>query len=100
MATVLTELAVLGPAVFMLGRYIGGLPSFWVAWRLMPVAVLAGAVVYFLHLPWFEEAAIAALLLGGGIAVSRVVSLSELRALVRRQPVEIVTGTAGAGGGT
>lgn len=98
-ATVLTELAVLGPAVFMLGRYIGGRPSFWVAWRLVPVAALAGLVVYLLHLPWFGEAAVAALLMGGGIAVSRVVSLSDLRALVRRHPGEIVTGTAGAGGG-
>lgn len=97
-ATVLTELAVLAPALFLLGRYIGGVPSFWVAWRLIPVAILAGAVVYLLRLPWYGEAAIAALLLVGGIAVSRVVSVSDVRALLRRQPAEIAR--AGAGGST
>ena len=99
-ATVLTELAVVAPAIFLLGRYIGGMPSFWVAWRLMPVAILAGAVVYLLKLPWFGEAAIAGVLLACGIAVSRVVSVSDLRALLRRQPGEMARGTAGAGGGT
>lgn len=97
-ATVLTELAVLAPAVFLLGRYIGGMPSFWVAWRLIPVAVLAGVVVSLLRLPWYGEAAIAALLMVAGIAVSRVVSVSDVRALLRRQPAEIAR--AGAGGGT
>ena len=98
-ATVLTELAVLAPAVFFLARYIGGLPSFWVAWRLLPVAMLSGAAVYLLNLPWFGEAAIACLLMAAGIAVSRVVSASDVRALLRRQPA-LASGTAGAGGST
>ncbi len=101
-ATVLTELAVLAPAIVILSRYIGHMPSFWVAWRLMPVAFLAGAVVYLLRLPWFEEAAITCALLLGGIALSRVVSVEEIRALVRREPVDVAIqpGSAGAGRGT
>jgi O-antigen/teichoic acid export membrane protein len=99
-ATVLTEVAVLAPAVFLLSRYIGGIPSFWVAWRLVPVAILSGAVVYLLNLPWFSEAAVACLLLVAGIAVSRVVSISDVRALLRREPAEVARGTAGAGGTT
>lgn len=99
-ATVLTELAVLAPAVIMLSRYIGGMPSFWVAWRMLPVAILSGAIAYLLDLPWFGEAAVACVLLGGGIGVSRVVSVSDLRALLRRQPAEIARGAAGAGGGS
>lgn len=99
-ATVLTELAVLAPAVIMLGRYMGGVPSFWVAWRMLPVAILSGAIVYLLNLPWFGEAAVACVLLAGGIGVSRVVSVADLRALLRRQPAEIARGAAGAGGGS
>ncbi len=87
-ATVLTELAVLAPALAILSRYIGRLPSFWVAWRLLPVAVLAGTVVYFLNLPWFWEAAITCTLLVGGAAVARVVSLDEIRALLRKEPLD------------
>jgi len=87
-ATVLTEAAVLVPALVMLSRYVGQVPSFWVAWRLLPVAFLAGAVVYFLKLPWYQEAAITSVLLAVGAAAARVVSLSEIRALLRREPLD------------
>jgi O-antigen/teichoic acid export membrane protein len=87
-ATVLTEIAVLLPALYVLRRYIGGVPSFWVAWRLLPVAFVAGGVVYFLELPWFEEAAITCAVLLAGIAAFRVVSLADLRMLLRRDPLD------------
>lgn len=87
-ATVLTEIAVLVPALYVLRRYIGGAPSFWVAWRLLPVAFVAGGVVYFLHLPWFEEAAITCAVLVAGAAASQVVSLADLRMLLRREPLD------------
>jgi O-antigen/teichoic acid export membrane protein len=87
-ATVLTEIAVLLPALYVLRGYIGSVPSFWVAWRLLPVAFVAGGVVYFLELPWFEEAAITCALLLAGIAAFRVVSLADLRMLLRREPLD------------
>ncbi len=87
-STVLTEVAVLAPALVVLARYIGQVPSFWVAWRLLPVACLAGAVVYFLELPWFGEAAITCGLLAAGTAAARVVSIDEIRALLRREPLD------------
>jgi O-antigen/teichoic acid export membrane protein len=91
-ATVLTEIAVLLPALVILSGYLGRLPSFWVAWRLLPVAVVAGTVVRFLQLPWFEEAAITCGVLVLGAAVLRVVSLSEIRMLLRREPADGVAG--------
>lgn len=87
-ATVLTEIAVLAPALIVLSGYIGGLPSFWVAWKLLPVACVAGAVVYFLKLPWFGEAAITCALLVTGVALLRVVSLAEIRMLLRRESLD------------
>jgi O-antigen/teichoic acid export membrane protein len=93
-STVLTEVAVLAPAVVVLSRYIGGAPSFWVAWRLLPVALVAGAVVYFLNLPWFTEAAICCAILALGVAAARVISVDEVRALLKREsmiPVEAGT---------
>jgi O-antigen/teichoic acid export membrane protein len=93
-STVLTEIAVLAPAVVVLSGYIGGVPSFWVAWRLLPVALVAGAVVYFLNLPWFTEAAISCVILAVGVAAARVISIDEVRMLLRREkmvPVEAGT---------
>jgi len=66
----------------------------------MPVAILSGAVVYLLNLPWFGEAAITCALLATGIAISRVVSMADLQALVRRQPAEMASGAAIPGGGS
>jgi O-antigen/teichoic acid export membrane protein len=89
-STVLTEIAVLVPAVVVLSGYIGGIPSFWVAWRLLPVALVAGTVVYFLNLPWFTEAAISCVILAVGVVAARVISIDEVRMLLRREKMVAV----------
>lgn len=88
-ATVLTEAAVLLPALVILSRYIGAPPSFWVVGRLLPVVGVTGVAVYGLHLPWETEAVVFGVLFGAGIAALRVVSISDVRELLRRpEPVE------------
>lgn len=84
-ATVLTELAVLVPGLVVLAQYLGATPSFWVASRMLPVAVVAGVVVYALNLPWFEEAAITCGVYAFGIAIMRVVSVQDVKAVFRRE---------------
>jgi O-antigen/teichoic acid export membrane protein len=84
-ATVLTEAAVLLPALFILSRYIGTAPSFWVAGRLLPVAGVAGVAVYALQLPWETEAVLAGVLFGVGVAFMRVLSFNDIRALFRHR---------------
>ena len=83
-ATVLTEAAVLLPALFMISRYIGAPPSFWVAGRLLPIIGVSGVAVYALHLRWETEAVVVGILFGGGIAAMRIVSVSDIRLLLRR----------------
>jgi O-antigen/teichoic acid export membrane protein len=89
-ATVLTEAAVLLPALFIMSRYIGAAPSFWVTGRLLPVAGVAGVAVYALQLPWETEVVLAAVLFGVGVALMRIFSLEEIRALLHRHPAETV----------
>jgi O-antigen/teichoic acid export membrane protein len=83
-ATVLTEATVLLPALFILSRYIGAAPSFWVAGRLLPVIGVAGVMVYAVHLRWETEAVLCVVLFGVGIAAFRIVSLRDVRALLQR----------------
>lgn len=88
-STVITEAAVLLPALYIMSRYIGAPPSFWVAGRLLPVAAVAGVTVYALKLPWETEAMLAFVLFGVGVAAMRVVSLSDVKAMLRRhEPLE------------
>jgi O-antigen/teichoic acid export membrane protein len=82
-ATVLTEAAVLLPALFILARHTGAAPSFWVTGRLLPVAGVAFVAVYALQLPWESEALLAGVVFGAGIALTRIVSFAEVRALLR-----------------
>lgn len=84
-ATVITEIAVVVPAIVSLSRYIGGLPSFSVAWRMLPVALVAGAVVYLLNLPWFWEAGITCAFYTLGIAVMRVFSIQDVKLILTRR---------------
>ena len=96
-ATVITEAAVLLPALFMLSRYIGAAPSFWVAGRLLPIIGVASVMVYAVHLSWETEAVITSILFGGGIAALRIVSIRDIRALLQRhEPVEAVEAVAPA----
>jgi O-antigen/teichoic acid export membrane protein len=84
-ATVITEAAVLLPALVILSRYLGEPPSFWVAGRLLPVIGVAGVMVYALHLNWQTEAVLAFVLFGAGVAFMRIVSPGEIRMLLSRQ---------------
>ncbi len=87
-ATVITEAVVLMPALFMVSRYIGSAPSFWVAGRLLPIIGVAGIVVYGLHLPWETEAVLVFVLFGAGIAFMRILSFKDITVLFRRIEVE------------
>lgn len=84
-ATVLTEAAVLLPALVILSRYIGAAPSFWVTGRLLPVAGVAGVAVFALQLPWETEAVLVGVLFGVGVAVMRVFSISDVKTLLHRR---------------
>ena len=93
--TVLTEAAVLIPALVVLSRHMGSTPSFWVAGRLLPVIGVAGVMVYALHLSWETEAVLTFVLFGAGVAAMRIVSARDVRALLgRHEPVEPVAQTA------
>ncbi len=63
---------------------MGEAPSFWVAGRLLPVAGVAGIAVYALPFPWITELLLTGVLFGSGIALARIVSLRELRELLKR----------------
>jgi O-antigen/teichoic acid export membrane protein len=98
-ATACTEAAVLAGGLIVLSRYIGGLPSFKVAGRLLAAAGVITGLLWVLPLHWIPEAAIALVLLGAGVALSRVVSAAEVRALLRPRSAsqEAVTQPAGVG---
>lgn len=88
-ATVITEAVVLLPALFILSRYIGAPPSFWMAGRLLPVAGVAGVTVYAVNLPWETKAVLAFVLFGIGVAAMRIIKLDDIRALLaRHEPAE------------
>jgi O-antigen/teichoic acid export membrane protein len=87
-ATVATEAAVLIPALAVLSGYMGGLPSFSVACKLLPIAFVAGGVVYFLDLFWLWEAVITCGVLVAGAALLRLVSPADIRMVLRREPLD------------
>lgn len=90
-ATLLTEIAVLLPAMWVVSRYTGDAPSLLLALRLVPVAIVSGAAVYGLPFHWIAEAAIVATIFVVGVVVLRVISPSDLRLLFsRRAGPEIV----------
>jgi O-antigen/teichoic acid export membrane protein len=100
-ATVITEAAVLVPALFLLSRYMGEAPSFWVSGRLLPIAGIAGIVIYALPLPWISEVILAMVVFSLGVALVRVVSLDDIRALLRRHDAgEVIARPAAAEAGT
>jgi O-antigen/teichoic acid export membrane protein len=100
-ATVITEAAVLLPALFILSRYLGETPSFWVAGRLLPVMGVAGVMVYALHLAWQTEAVLTFVLFGAGVALMRIVSLGDIKMLLaRHERVDAAVQTASIEAGT
>jgi O-antigen/teichoic acid export membrane protein len=97
-ATVLTEAAVLIPAIVMLARYTGEAPSVLAAARMIPVSLLSALAVYALPLPWLVEALIVTAIFAGGVFLMRVVSFSEMRMLLRRsEPMKLKHVEAGVG---
>lgn len=96
-ATVMTEAAVLVPALFLMSRYIGAAPSFWVAGRLLPIIGVASVMVYAVHLSWETEAVLTCVLFGVGIAAFRIISLQDVRSLLQRhervEPAAATTAT-------
>jgi O-antigen/teichoic acid export membrane protein len=90
-ATVITEVAVLLPALVIVGRYIKSAPSFWVAGRLLPVAGVAAVAVYGLKLPWQTEALLAGALFGIGVAVMRIISRDDISILLRKRDPAVDT---------
>ena len=88
-ATVIAEVAVLVPALFILSREIGEVPSFWVAGRLLPVAGVLALVTYELPFWWVTEALLVGALFGIAVAALRIVRMDDVRTLLRRAaPVE------------
>jgi O-antigen/teichoic acid export membrane protein len=83
-ATVIAELAMLMPALFILSRSIGEAPSFWVAGRLLPVAGISALLAYALPLWWVPEALMVGALFGVWVAALRIVRLDDIRALITR----------------
>jgi O-antigen/teichoic acid export membrane protein len=83
-ATVLTEITVLVPAVWVVSQYTRDAPSFALAARLVPVALVSAVAVYALPLHWSAEAAVVSLIFATGVLALRVVSLSEIRSLLTR----------------
>jgi len=83
-ATVIAELAMLMPALFILSRAIGEAPSFWVAGRLLPVAGISALVAYALPLWWVTEALLVGGLFGVWVAALRIVRIQDIRALLTR----------------
>jgi O-antigen/teichoic acid export membrane protein len=97
-ATVLTEAAVLLPAVALLARYTHEAPSVVAAARMLPIALLSALAVYALPLPWVVEVAVVAAIFGAGMFLMRVISFSEMRTLLRRsEPVKLKRLEAGVG---
>ncbi len=87
--TVLTEACILAAALFVLSRYAGAAPSFWVVGRLAPVAAVAAVLVAVLPAPWPVEALLTAVLFAVGVAASGVVSMTDIRTVLRRGNEEI-----------
>jgi O-antigen/teichoic acid export membrane protein len=96
-STVIGEFAMLMPALFLLGRAMGETPSFWVAGRLLPVSGVVALLAYALPLWWVPEALIVGTLFGVGVAAMRVISVDDLKLLLRRAEPEIMPVEVGAG---
>jgi O-antigen/teichoic acid export membrane protein len=82
-ATVLTELVVLGTGLFILARHLGYLPSFGVAAKMAPVA-LASGLAALLAVPGgivLQGAALVAVFVLG-LTLTRVVTIDGMRALL------------------
>jgi O-antigen/teichoic acid export membrane protein len=82
--TVLTESVVLLVTMIYFANVLDWWPSFMVAARVVPVVGLAAYAAYALELHWGAEIAFATALVVLAGLLSRVVSIAELRDLLRR----------------
>jgi len=100
-ATVLTEAAVLVPALVIVSRYTAQAPSLSLGVRLAALAAVAAMLVYALPAPWLVEAAIVAAVFGSGVLLLRVISPSEVRVLLspRQNADNVRLGGVEAGAG-
>lgn len=83
-ATVIAEMGMLLPALYLLSRAVGEAPSFWVAGRLLPVAGVSALVAYALPLWWVPEALLVGALFGAAVAAFRIIRIEDVRALLAR----------------
>lgn len=83
-ATVVTEFAVLAPALLLVARWCDVAPSWTVVGRMVAIAAVTAMIVLALPLHWAIEACAAGAMFSAGIAAARVVSLSEMRSLFTR----------------
>ncbi|MEX0749363.1 MAG: flippase [Dehalococcoidia bacterium] len=81
---VVTEVAILVAALYILGRAVGEVPSFWVAGRLLPVAGVLALITYALPLWWVPEALLVGALFGIAVAALRIVRIEDVRGLLKR----------------
>jgi O-antigen/teichoic acid export membrane protein len=90
-ATVVTELAVFVPLLIVAARQLDYFPSFGVAAKMVPVALVAGAAALFLETDGIVlQGAAMVLIFGVGLALARVVSVDDMRVLLR-PPVQTET---------
>jgi len=95
-STVIAEVIVLVPALYILSREVGEVPSFWVAGRLLPVAGVLALITYALPLWWVPEALLVGALFGIAVAALRIVRFTDVQALLsRRTTAEPVTADVG-----
>lgn len=90
-ATVVTELAVFVPLLIVAARHLDYFPSFGVAAKMVPVALVAGAAALFLEPGGIVLQGTAMVFIFGiGLALARVVSVDDVRVLLRA-PVQTET---------
>jgi hypothetical protein len=74
----------------MVAKHLGYLPSLTAAAKLTPIALVAGAAAIFLApQAVFLQAVVLVAVFGVGLAVTRVVTIDDLRLLMRSSPAEV-----------
>ena len=86
-STVVTEFTLFLAVLFMVTKNLGYLPSFGAAAKLAPVALAAGAAALLLTPDMIPlQAAVLASVFGAGIVITRVITIDDIRVLLRDAP--------------
>ena len=86
-STIVTEFTLFLAVLFMVTKNLGYLPSFGAAAKLAPVALAAGAAALILAPDMIPlQAAVMASVFAAGILITRVVTIDDLRVLLRDAP--------------